>query len=350
MNYNRAERILQKVGAERLVVSAPDLRFYLTGFSSSDGTVVCDSSGTAFYTDSRYLEAAEGALSGSGIAVKQANGTDCSQFAEGCKSVAVPLSRISAEEYLRFSDKCKRIEDCTPAFEEAMSVKDGEELALIKSACAIADRAYTDMLGAFREGMTENEAAAELEYRMRKFGASGASFDTIIAFGEGSSVPHHRTGERKLKFGDVILMDFGCRYGGYCSDCTRTFLFGDDGKHEDFKTAYSHVLRAHEAAKAGITCGMSGREADSVARSVLAQEGLAQYFTHSLGHGIGINIHEFPRLSPSSNDVLLNGMVFSDEPGIYLRGKFGIRIEDTVTLSGGKTEGLTVTDKKLLVL
>jgi Xaa-Pro aminopeptidase len=185
---------------------------------------------------------------------------------------------------------------------------------------------------------------------MRKEGASGTSFDTIVAFGENSSVPHHETGERRLKFGDIVLIDFGCKYNGYCSDCTRTFLFGDDGKHEEFKKAYAHVLKAHMLVKEKLTPEMGCRQADGIAREYLKEQGLDKYFTHSLGHGIGINIHEYPTVSPKSDSILKNGMVFSDEPGVYLEGKFGIRIEDTITLKGGKVISLTDTDKNLIIL
>jgi Xaa-Pro aminopeptidase len=201
-----------------------------------------------------------------------------------------------------------------------------------------------------KEGMTENDVAATLEYLMRKNGASGVSFETICAFGEGSSVPHHETGSAKLKFGDIILLDFGCKVNGYCSDCTRTFLFGDDKKHEDFKKSYEHVLAAHMLVKQQFTSGMSGKEGDAIARNYLKQFGEDKYFTHSLGHGIGINIHEAPNLSPVSDSIFSDGMVFSDEPGVYFEGNFGIRIEDTVTLEGGKVVSLTNTDKKLLIL
>lgn len=350
MLIERSRKIFKAAGADRLYVTAPDLRFYLTGFASTDGCVVADESGTTFYTDARYLEAASAALSGSGIAVKQPPRGGYSALAEGAKTLATSLSRTTAAEYLELSAKAEKITDCTSAFEEAMSVKEECELAAIQKACEIADKAYLDTLGVFKEGMTENEAAAELEYRMRKYGASGTSFETIMAFGEGSSVPHHETGERKLKFGDIILIDFGCKWGGYCSDCTRTLLFGDDKKHEEFKKAYEKVLEAHFAAKQKITSGMTGREADETARSVLREAGLDKYFTHSLGHGIGINIHEYPYLSPRSTNVLKDGMVFSDEPGVYFEGDFGIRIEDSVCLEGGKVRSLTNTDKKLLIL
>lgn len=350
MIVERSKKIFKATGAEKLVVTSPDLRFYLTGFASSDGMVVVDEGGTSFYTDARYLEAASSALKGSGIAVKEPPKGGYISLAKCGGKVAAALSRISAEEYLALSKEAGEIVDCTSAFTVAMGVKEESELAAVKRACEIADMAYNDMLGAFKEGMTENDAAAELEYRMRKFGASGPSFETIMAFGEGSSVPHHKTGERKLKFGDIILMDFGCKWGGYCSDCTRTFLFGDDQKHGEFKKAYEKVLEAHMAAKEKICDGMSGADADAVARNVLKEAGLDKYFTHSLGHGIGINIHEFPRLAPRSSDILKDCMVFSDEPGVYFEGDFGIRIEDSVMLHGGKVVSLTDSDKKLLIL
>ena len=202
-----------------------------------------------------------------------------------------------------------------------------------------------------KEGMKEREVAALLEYRMRRLGASGTSFETIVAFGENGSVPHHETGDRALKFGDPVLIDFGCKYEGYCSDCTRTFLFGDDGRHGEFKKAYAEVLKAHELVKEQVVAGMTGKEADEIARGSLRKAGLDRYFTHSLGHGIGLQIHEYPVLSPRGGEVLQDGMVFSDEPGVYLRGEFGIRIEDSVYLKDGKVRSfMKKTGRELAIL
>lgn len=342
------DKILQLTGAEVSVCSPADLREYLTGFRSSFGYVVTDANGSVFYTDMRYLEAARAALAGKGVAAEAFAGLD--KIADGHKKVALPVSKINAAEYMYFRDGGFEIIDSTPIFSEAMSVKRPDELEKIRLACRIADRAYTDLLGKIKEGMTENEVAAELEYLMRKYGASGTSFDTIVAFGANSSVPHHETGSAKLAFGDAVLIDFGCKAEGYCSDCTRTFLFGDDGKHGDFKKTYEAVLAAHNLVKSELKEGMSGREADAVARNYLAKFSLDKYFTHSLGHGIGINIHEDPVLSPRSTHILKRNSVFSDEPGVYFEGKYGIRIEDTVTLGVGGVESLTNTDKKLTVL
>ena len=207
------------------------------------------------------------------------------------------------------------------------------------------------LLPEIREGMTETALAAQLEYNMRKLGAQGLAFETIVAFGANAAVPHHETGLTTLKFGDEILIDFGCRVNGYCSDITRTFLFGDDGKHEAFKVAYAHVLRAHELVQETAVSGMTGTQVDAIARDYLQANGYGELFTHSLGHGVGLNIHEAPSISVRGEKTLVDGMVFSDEPGVYVEGEYGIRIEDTVVLKDGKIKTfMSKTRKDLLIL
>lgn len=349
MKITNAQKIFSAVGAQAVLTEQPDLRQYLTGIQTSFGYVLSDNSGNTFYTDARYLEAATAALKGTDIRVKQFQ-SPLENLLKGYKEVAVPLSRTSYPEYKRLEELGLKIVDSEKAFTDAMSIKQQYELDLIKKACVITDEAFTTLLGRIKEGMSENEVAAELEYLMRKLGASGTSFDTIVAFGKNSSVPHHETGDTKLKYGDVILIDFGCKVGGYCSDCTRTFLFGNDKKHGEFIKAYDHVLKAHMLVKENVTDGTTGKEGDAFARDYLKKYGLDKYFTHSLGHGIGINIHEHPYLSPKSENVLKYGMVFSDEPGVYFEGDFGIRIEDTVTLKDGKVISLTDSDKNLTII
>lgn len=351
MVETNVQKIFDMVKAEAVLTTKEDMRQYLTGFSSSFGYVISDKNGHTFYTDPRYIEAAKTLLQGSDIQVKTLErGCTVYDLLKGYKQVAVPISKTYVPDYLKFQQMGLELVDSLPAFTQAMSIKSEREIALTKQACDITDRAITDLMPRIKEGMTENEVAAELEYLMRKYGASGTSFDTIVGFEANSSIPHHETGTAKLKFGDIVLIDFGCKVGGYCSDCTRTFLFGDDGKHQDFKQAYQHVLDAHMLVKEKLQVGMTGKQADAIARDELAKYGLAQYFTHSLGHGIGINIHEFPRLSTASDDVLLNNMIFSDEPGVYFEGNFGIRIEDTITLQDGKVVSLTDSNKQLIIL
>lgn len=349
MVTDNAKKIYEAVGAEAVLTSQYDLRQYLTGFATSFGYVLSDKNGTTFYTDPRYIEGATAALKGKNIKVKLFEGS-LENLLKPYKEVAIPLEKTLYPDYVKLSECGLKILDSMPAFTEAMAIKQDYEIENIKKACEIADKAFIKLLSRIKEGMSENDVAAELEYLMRTFGASGTSFESIVSFEENSSVPHHETGARRLKFGDIILIDFGCKFKGYCSDCTRTFLFGDDKKHGEFKQTYEKVLEAHYAAKEKIKEGVTGKEADEFARGVLRGYGLDKYFTHSLGHGIGINVHERPMLSPRSSDILKENMVFSDEPGVYFEGKYGIRIEDTVTLSGGKVLSLTDSDKKLTVI
>lgn len=349
MNYTNASKIYKAVNAEAVLTEQEDLRQYLTGFQSSFGYVLSDKNGTRFFTDPRYAEAAKNQLGGTEISVEVFKGT-LIDLLKPYKEVAIPLAKTLYPMYEKLTAAGLKVKDSGQAFEKAMAVKQPYEIENITKACVATDKAFNSLLGVIKEGMSENDLAAELENLMRKNGASGVSFDTIACFGENSSVPHHETGSRKLKFGDIILLDFGCKINGYCSDCTRTLLFGDDKKHENFKQTYQKVLKAHMLVKENLRDGMTGRGADAIARDYFAKYGIAEYFTHSLGHGIGINIHEFPRLSIKGDDVLVNGMVFSDEPGVYFEGDFGIRIEDTVTLSGGKVVSLTDSDKNLIIL
>lgn len=350
MVKNIATVLFGSVEADAVFISQEDFVFYLTGFKSSNGVIITDEVSTKFYTDSRYIEAAERHFQGSGVTVEELKSGELIKLLKSYGKVAMPFSRISAAEYNSFLAEGIGLTDCTRAIVKLMSVKSADEIEAIKNACQISDNAFLGLLPYIKEGVSENEVAARLEYLMRKFGASGTSFETICAFGANGSVPHHETGETKLKFGDVILLDFGCKSGGYCSDCTRTFLFGDDKKHEEFKDYYNRVLEAQTLVKRNFRSGMTGSEGDAIARDHLAKYSLAQYFTHSLGHSLGVNIHELPALSPKEQTIFCDGMVFSDEPGIYIAGKLGIRIEDTVTLSEGKVVSLTNIDRNLLIL
>ncbi len=349
MKVNNAQKIYDETGAEAVLTESADLRFYLTGVETSFGYVLSDKNGTVFYTDSRYVEAVENALANTDIEVKLFK-PPFDDIVKKYREIAVPFSRTLYPAYKKLADLGLKVLDSDKAFNDAMAIKQAYEIKNIKQACRITDEAFLQLLPLIKEGMSENDVACELEYLMRKKGASGTSFDTIVAFGANSSAPHHETGMKKLKFGDIVLIDFGCKVNGYCSDCTRTFLFGDDHEHEEFKSVYQSVLNAHMLVKEKLTVGMTGKQADAIARDSLKAERLDKYFTHSLGHGIGINVHEFPYLSPKGEGVLQNGMVFSDEPGVYFAGEYGVRIEDTVTLSGGKVQSLTDSDKKLIIL
>lgn len=335
-----------------MLTVSPDLRRYLTGFASSFGFVYTDAQESVFFTDPRYAEGARAALKNTFIAVEVAKSEETVLDyikSKKIKTLAVPTERLTLVQYGMLKKRKFKLFDCMPALNAAMSVKTEEEIACIARAADIAEKAYLALLEELKEGMTENETAGLLEYLMRKYGAEDRSFETIAAFGKNSSVPHHAAGADKLKRGMPVLLDFGCKFGGYCSDITRTFLFGNSADDE-FKTVYGRVLEAHKIAAENIRDGMTGKSADALARDYLKKFGLDKFFTHSLGHGIGVNIHEAPRLSQTSTDVLKNGMVFSIEPGVYFEGKFGIRIEDSVTIENERVKSFMKTEKGLTVL
>ncbi len=351
MIVTNGKRVWEACGVQAICTSCEYMIRYVTGFVAESGLVVVDESGTTLYTDKRYIEAAEKQFVGTDVTPVLYAQAEVLERLKGYESVGVSFREISHVEYLAFENAGIKLVDIDEKFVGAMCVKNDWELSCIQKACEIAEDAFNALLPEIKEGMTETEVAALLEYNMRKRGAEGLSFETIVAFGAHAAVPHHVTGDTRLCFGDEVLIDFGCRVQGYCSDITRTFLFGDDGKHEAFKKAYACVLAAHEKAKAEIVAGMTGKEADAIARDYLTEQGYGALFTHSLGHGIGLNVHEAPYLSPKRECVLENGMVFSDEPGVYEAGKYGIRIEDTVTLQDGKIKSfMSKTDRTLIIL
>ena len=350
MVYTNGKKILQLCGAEAVYTSCEFMMRYLIGFAAENGCVIVDETGSTLYTDMRYAEAAEKLFAGTDVTVAMYKRDEVLERLAGYKSVGISFNQTMHIEYLTLEQAGVTAMNADDAFTAAMMVKNEWELDNIARACEIAEDAFNELLPEIKEGMTEMEVAALLEYKMRKLGAEGLSFPTIVAFGAHAAVPHHETGKTKLKFGDEILIDFGCKVNGYCSDITRTFLFGDDGKHEDFKKAYASVLKAHNLVQEKLVAGMTGKEADAIAREHLESLGYGKYFTHSLGHGIGVNIHEFPTLSVKGEAVLKENMVFSNEPGVYLDGKFGIIIEDSAYLSNGKYVSFMKDDKSLVVI
>ncbi len=344
------EKTFRLKKGEALLVSDERERRYFTGFDSSFGYVLVTGEGRYFYTDRRYLSAARSALVPKGWAVEEF--TDISAVgaraaAAGAKCLLIDYAATTLSAAAEFKAARLPFKDAKRRLDALFAVKDKEEIALVAEACAIAEKAFYKTLECVKEGISEKELANELERRMHEYGAEKPSFDTIVAFGANSAVPHHKTGETRLKRDMPVLMDFGCVYGGYCSDMTRTFFFGapDDG----FVDAYAAVLKANLAAEEGIRTGMECSAADKIARDVLDAAGLGGAFTHSLGHGIGVAIHEYPAVGPRGTGKLKSGMVFSVEPGVYFEGKYGIRIEDTVVLKGG-VKRLFKDEKNLILI
>lgn len=351
MLQTNGKKVLERSGCEAVYTSCLYQLRYITGLEPENGCAVVDKNGTTLYTDMRYMEAAEKLLKGTDVTPVLYKQDEMLKRLAQYESVGVSFDQMAHIEYLTLEKAGAKLVNIDDKLSAVMTVKNEWEIENIAKACEVAEKGFLATLPEIKEGMTEMEVAALLEYNMKKFGAQGTSFDTIVAFGAHAAVPHHETGDTKLCFGDEILIDFGCKINGYCSDITRTFLFGDDGKHEEFKKAYACVLRAHELVKERLTSGMTGAEADAIARNYLKENGYGDLFTHSLGHGIGLNIHEFPSVSFKSATPLCDGMVFSDEPGVYVAGEYGIRIEDTVTLQNGKVKSfMSLTDRNLLIL
>lgn len=351
MLVTNGKKIWKASACEAMYTACEYMMRYITGFVAENGFVIVDKNGTTLYTDKRYIEAAEKLVQGTDVTAVLYQQDDAINRLKTYGSVGISFDQTSHSEYETFTKAGVKLVNVDNAFAECMQTKNEWELSNIQKACEIAEDAFLALLPEIKEGMTETEVAALLEYNMRKRGAQGLAFETIVAFGAHAAVPHHETGKTKLQFGDEILIDFGCRVNGYCSDITRTFLFGDDGRHDDFKKAYVHVLTAHNLVQERLKSGMTAGEGDAIAREYLTANGYGGLFTHSLGHGIGLNVHEKPYVKPKNDAVLHDGMVFSDEPGVYEAGVYGIRIEDTVVLQDGKVRSfMSKTDKNLIIL
>ena len=351
MIVTNGKKVWQACGCEAVYVTCDYMMRYVTGFVAENGFVIVDKDGTKLFTDMRYIEEAKKLCTGTEVTPTLYKRGEALERLAKYKTVGISFSQTSHAQYERLAKAGINLVDVDEQLASLMLVKNSWELDNIAKASEIAEEAFLKLLPQIKEGMTEIEVSALLEYNMRVLGAQGFSFDTIVAFGDSAAVPHHETGTRKLVFGDEVLIDFGCKVNGYCSDITRTFLFGDDGKHEAFKKAYNAVLTAHELVKKRVVSGMSCGDADAVARDYLTAQGYGELFTHSLGHGIGLNVHEYPHVRKNCEEILTDGMVFSDEPGVYVAGEFGIRIEDTVTLKDGKVYSfMSKTDKNLIIL
>ncbi len=238
--------------------------------------------------------------------------------------------------------------ELSDAVNQLRMIKTEEEIEAILMAEHIGDLAFSHMLHDISPGITEKEIALELEYFMKQHGAESLSFDTIAASGPNSSMPHAIPTDRRIASGDFLTMDFGCRYMGYCSDMTRTVGIGTLSAKQE--TIYDIVLNAQQAAIAAIRPGMACNEIDGIARSVIRDAGYGNYFGHGLGHSVGLFIHEEPRFSPKCTTILKPGMVLTVEPGIYLPGQFGVRIEDVIVVTEHGCRNLTSSEKKLLLL
>ncbi|NLL49342.1 MAG: aminopeptidase P family protein [Firmicutes bacterium] len=348
---SRIRERLQVEGIDVFLVSSPINRRYLTGFTGSAGLVWISPTRQAILTDFRYLEQVKQECPGWELIHIESYIESLTTLIEEDKVQTIAIEK----EYVTVNQMEDWQEKLAPTFtgvkgwvEELRMIKSEEEVANIRKAASIADEAFAKLLPTIRSGLTEREIALELEFLMRKAGASAMSFDPIIASGPRSALPHARPGERILSVGDFVVFDFGCVVNGYCSDMTRTLVIGEP--EEKHLLIYDLVLEAQERSLAAVGPGKTGVEIDAIARNIISDAGYGEYFGHGLGHSLGLEVHESPRLSKLDETVLQPGMIVTVEPGVYLPDFGGVRIEDLVLVTEDGHEVLSSTFKELYVV
>ena len=325
--------------------------YYLTGFWGSNGTIFISRDRQILVTDARYIIAAKQEVTGFEIF---ADRDELAAIAKIAKDMG--LSRIGFEDeisvsyYHRMQTAFEGLElvPQTQFVEALRMIKDETEIETIRKACSISDQAFHDALEFIKPGKTEIEIANFLDFRMRELGAAGLSFDTILASGINSSKPHAHPMHKPVKLGEAITMDFGCLYDHYVSDMTRTIYLGHVSDEQ--AEIYNTVLKANQALIDQAKAGLGFRDFDKIPRDIIVEAGYGEYFTHGIGHGIGLDIHEEPYFNQTSTEVIKSGMVLTDEPGIYIEGKYGVRIEDDILITDTGCELLTLAPKELIVI
>ena len=355
-HFQKIAAQLESHDLDAMLLTCEANRLYASGFHSAgtDGVALVTRKKAYYFTDSRYTEAA----------ARYVQGAELREVGRG-RGYGALLEEAVAEQHIRrmgFEDAYMTVQDharyrkalscdLVPATEllwQLRMVKDDEELESMVAAQRIAEKALADILEEIRPGVTEKEIAARLQYLMLHYGASDMSFDPIVVSGPNGSLPHGVPSEKTIQRGEFVTMDFGCIYHGYCSDMTRTVAVGY--ATEEMRKVYDTVLAAQKAGIAAARAGVTGQTVDGAARAVIDAAGYGKYFRHSFGHGVGVEIHEAPNASPMNDKPLPAGAVISAEPGIYLPGKLGVRIEDVILITEEGCRDITLAPKELLVL
>jgi Xaa-Pro aminopeptidase len=343
-------------GLEAVLITSPENRAYYSGFRGSAGALLISATGAVLATDFRYTEQAGAQAPDYRVEEMRSSRDwlkDVLSAWSGVRRIGFEDDDVSVASHTRF---LKRLKDLDPAPElvpigqmasNLRAVKEPEELVVIQRAIDLADQAMEQVAASLRPGMTERQVAWAMEVAMREAGADALSFETIVAAGPNGARAHHHPTDRALVEGEGVIIDMGALYDGYCSDITRTFFLGKPDAR--FKAIYDTVLAAQETAEATAVAGMQGKEIDGLARQVIEQAGYGEAFGHSLGHGIGVAVHELPGVGPNSEEPVTDGMVFSVEPGIYLTGWGGVRIEDLVVMENGRPRVLTRAHKRGII-
>jgi Xaa-Pro aminopeptidase len=355
----RLEKFRQLMAEQKIdgfLITQPENRRYLSGFTGSSGILIITLERQAIATDSRYYEQVrqqcpDWELIEAGYDFVGNMLETLRQFELGARRVGFEPGHLTVATLNSWERalKGRLVLVDTEGFVEALRMqKDEREVASIKKAVALADEALVHITQWMRPGMTEQQVAWELESYMRMHGASALSFEPIVASGPNSAMPHARPTDRVLQAGEPITMDFGCVVEGYCSDLTRTVCLGEPAD-DKYLLVWNTVLIAQEVAEDGARAGMTGEQVDKLARDVIAQAGFGDYFGHGLGHGVGLAIHEGPRFSFTYPHEVPDGTIITVEPGIYIPGWGGVRIEDMALVNNGQLEVLTAAPKQAVL-
>ncbi len=337
-----------------LLLTSRYSRMYGAEFDIAEGIAIVTKRGCRYFTDSRYIESAQNNIKGFAV-IEMKRGTPYSKLLNnaiadfGVTVLGFEETYLTVAEKMAFEDKLDaKLVPYNEKIYSFRSVKEPWELDRMRKAQEITDIAFAEMLTKIKPGLSEKQLQAELVYSLLKNGADGMAFEPIVVSGPNTSMPHGVPGDRVVEPGDFITMDFGAVYRGYCADMTRTVAVGYATR--EMQQVYETVLRAQTAAIAMTKAGVKGKDVDAAARNVIADAGYGQFFGHGYGHSLGMECHESPNCSPSGETVMEENMVTSAEPGIYLPGKFGVRIEDVVIFTADGCENITRSPKNLIIL
>jgi len=344
---------------DAIIILSEKNRLYYTGFHSTFGILLFLKNGeTHFYTDARYMEMAEQHFAGNAQVQLHLFGANASNYKtiyeflldNNVSKLGFEDSEMTVYDFNAFKLKFKDMKfvGCSESILEQRKIKTEDEIELITKAQSITDASFKSVLKFIKPGITELDVAVELEYQMRKNGATGFAFDTIVASGVNGSKPHAHPTDKKIALGDAVTMDFGAKYLGYCSDMTRTVFVGKP--QPQVKEIYEIVLKAQNHAIKNLACGMTGAEGHALAEEIISANGYGQYFTHGLGHSLGLDIHESPRLSPNFEGTLQPNVLMTVEPGIYVPNVGGVRIEDLLVIKQDRVIDLTTSEKNIIIL
>ena len=341
-------------GVDGLLLTSRYSRHYGAGYDIAEGVAIVTRNGCRYFTDSRYIESAQNGIQGFEV-LEMTRQNPYSKLLNdaiadfGVKTLGYEENYMTVAEFMAYEKKLNaQLIPLHSKIAGFRQIKETYELERMRKAQQITDAAFAEVLTRIDVGMTEKEVAAELIYCLLKNGGEGLSFDPIVVSGPNTSLPHGVPSDRRLKEGDLVTMDFGVIYQGYCSDMTRTVALGY--ATEEIRKVYDTVLKAQFAGIEATRAGVKGKDIDAAARQVIVDAGYGDYFGHGYGHSIGMECHEQPSCSPAGETVMEENMVSSAEPGIYLPGKFGVRIEDVVIIKADGCEDITRSPKNLIII